>query len=247
MLRRANELSGYQLNARDGSIGKVKDFYYNDLSWTIRYLVADAGNWLYGRQVLISPYALDLVNPKEQVIRVNLTKKQIEGSPSLSYDKPVSRQFEMEHHAYHGWRNYWGGSYAWGDSTYPVLGQAACSPVAYSENSDDPHLRRTNDVQEHSIEGLNGEIGHIKDFVIEDKSWAIRYLIVSTQSWWPRKEVLISPRWIDSISWKESKVVVGLTLEGIKQFPDHTDDVLITRDYEQGLHRHHNREPYWTD
>jgi hypothetical protein len=245
MLRRANELSGYQLGARDGSIGKVKKFYFNDLSWTIRYLVADAGNWLTGRQVLISPFALDPANAKDKVIPVNLTKKQIEDSPSLSYDKPVSRQFEMEYYPYFGFPAYWGGSYAWGDAAYPVRGQTTCPPAAYPANNDDPHLRSTEDVEGHTIEASDGEIGHVKDFVIDDESWAIRYLIVSTQNWWPGKKVLISPRWINSISWEESKVVVGLTRESIKLFPEFTDDVLITRDYEEKLHRHYNRERYW--
>ena len=83
MLCKANILEGYTLNSLNGKIGEVNEFYFDDRRWTIRYLVADTGNWLTDRQVLISPYALVDVDMKEQLIAINLTQKQIEDSPSL--------------------------------------------------------------------------------------------------------------------------------------------------------------------
>ena len=118
MLNKAKTLKGYKLNSRDGEIGKVKEFYFDDRHWAIRYLVAETGNWLTGRQVLISPYALVAVNKEEQNIAVDLTKKQIEDSPSLNSDKPVSLQFEQAYYGYYGWPIYWGGAYMWGPYTY---------------------------------------------------------------------------------------------------------------------------------
>ena len=107
LLSTVKTLKGYKLDSLDGEIGKVKEFYFDDKYWTIRYLVADTGNWLSGRQVLISPYALRAVNKEEQNIAINLTKKQIEDSPSLDSDKPVSRQFEEYYYVYYGWPMYW--------------------------------------------------------------------------------------------------------------------------------------------
>ena len=120
MLSKAKTLKGYKLRSRDGEIGKVKEFYFDDRHWTIRYLVADAGTWLTDRQVLISPYALIAVIPAEQHITIDLTKKQIEDSPSLNTDKPVSRQFEEAYYGYYGWPMYWAGPDAWGSSPYLV-------------------------------------------------------------------------------------------------------------------------------
>ena len=94
MLIKAKMLQDYRLESSDGQIGKVKEFYFDDLHWAIRYLVADTGNWLMDRQVLISPHALGAVIKEDQHITINLSKKQIEDSPPLSSDKPVSRQFE---------------------------------------------------------------------------------------------------------------------------------------------------------
>jgi len=93
MLNKIKILKGYKLDSLDGEIGKVKEFYFDYKYWTIRYLVADTGNWLSDRLVLISPNALLAVNREEQNIAVNLTKKQIEDSPPLESDKPVSRQY----------------------------------------------------------------------------------------------------------------------------------------------------------
>src|SRR5450756_3164319 len=98
MLSKAKTLKGYKLDSLDGEIGEVNEFYFDDRHCTIRYLVADTGNWLTDRQVLISPYALVAVIREEHHISIDLTKKQIEDSPSLNSDKPVSRQFEEDYY-----------------------------------------------------------------------------------------------------------------------------------------------------
>jgi hypothetical protein len=97
------------------------------------------------------------------------------------------------------------------------------------------------------IHALDGEIGHTYDFVIDDETWDIRYLIADTQNWWPGKKVLISTRWIDRISWEEARVFINMTREAIKQAPEFTDETLITRDHEAKLHRHYNRDFYWEE
>lgn len=121
MLSKAKTLEGYKLANLDETIGTVKGFYFDDHYWTIRYLVADTGNWLTGRQVLISPYALAAVVKEQHHITINLTKQQIESSPSLSSDKPVSRQFELDYYGYYGLPRYWSSSSMWGAYPYPYL------------------------------------------------------------------------------------------------------------------------------
>lgn len=275
MLNKATTLKGYALHSLDGEIGSVKEFYFDDRHWTIRYLVADTGSWLTGRQVLISPYALLTVNREAQQIGIRLTRKQIEDSPAVSSDKPVSRQFEKTYYGYYGWPIYWGGPYMWGASCYPCimpdagLGRQSAqgvisqyglgaSPTAFpnpeasrelarDENTWDPHLRSTHDVSGHHIQAADGEIGHVDDFVIDDETWAIRYLMVDTVNWWPGKRVLVAARWIERVSWDESKVFINLSRAAIKQAPEYTEESLLTRDYESRLHGHYNRQGYWVD
>ncbi|MBF0104385.1 MAG: PRC-barrel domain containing protein [Deltaproteobacteria bacterium] len=247
MLIKSKTLKGYKLHSRDGKIGKAKEFYFDDQYWTVRYLVADTGNWLMGRQVLISPYALVGVNENEQHVDVNLTKKQIEESPSLDTDKPVSRQFEESYHGYYGWPTYWGGPNAWGDHPAIVRDSKKWNKPTQSHESWNPHLRSTHDVSGYHIHAKDGDIGHVEDFIIDDDSWTIRYFLVDTRNWMPGKKVIISPKWIDHIIWEDSKVFVNLTRETIKQSPEYSDKALIKRDYEVKLHHHLNREGYWGD
>jgi hypothetical protein len=139
-------------------------------------------------QVLISPYALVAVGKEKQHILIDLTKKQIEDSPSLNSDKPVSRQFEESYYRCYGWPMYWKGPFIWG--YYPNIvrdhgkWREKLNEATQAENSNlGPHLLSTHDVSGHQ----NGEIGHVEDFIIDDKTWTIRYLIIDTKNWWPGK------------------------------------------------------------
>jgi len=247
MLCKANTLKGYSLDSLEGDIGKVKEFYFDDRHWAIRYLVADTGNWLVGRQVLISPYALVDVNIEEHHIEINLSKKQIEDSPSLDNDKPVSRQFEESYYGHYGFPVYWDGLYMWGSSPNIVRDGETWREPTQGEKALDHHLRSTHEVTGYHIQAADGEIGHLDDFIIDDETWAIRYLIIDTRNWWPEKKVLVSPQWIERVSWTESKIFVNLPLKAIKQSPEYTAEFLLTREYEAILHKHYNRKGYWED
>jgi uncharacterized protein YrrD len=248
MLTKARTLTEFSLqNTDDETIGKIREFYFDDRHWTVRYLVVNTGNWLTGRQVLISPYALAAVNNDHQNLVVALTKKQIENSPSLDSDKPVSHQFEQAYYGYYGWPTYWSGPYAWGRSACLLRSCEQAKGSSEHEQAWDPHLRSTCSVTGHHIQALDGEIGHVEDFIIDDDTWAIRYLVVSTHNWWPGKKVLVSPQWIERVSWDERKVFVNLDRETIKQSPEYTAQSLLTRDYEIGLHGHYQRKGYWVD
>jgi len=250
MLFTVKTLKGYKLAAIDGDMGRVKEFYFDDRHWTVRYLVANTGSWLPGRQVLISPYALGAVNKDifEQQIAINLTKKQIENSPSLDSDKPVSRQFEESYYGYYGWPMYWTGPYTWGLERSIARDHERRGEFPQGENKSwHPHLRSTHAVSGYHIQALDGEVGHVEDFIIDDETWAIRYLMVNTHNFWPGRNVLISPQWTESVSWGDSKVFVNLSRETIKHSPQYTEEFLLTRDYETELHQYYHRQGYWLD
>jgi len=248
MLLKTKTIEQCKLKALDGEFGKVSDFYFDDQHWTIRYLVADTGGWITGKQVLISPYALGEAFKKEHLIGVNLTRKQIEDSPSLDSDKPVSRQFEADYSHYYGWPNYWAGSGIWG--IYPTVMSDPgpwVEPDPTLEEARDTHLRSTKEVSRYHLHATDGEIGHVDDFIVDDETWAIRYLVVSTHNWWPGKKVLVSPKWIERVSWEEAEVFVNLTREAIKAAPEYTEESFVERDYEVTLYGHYERNGYWLD
>ena len=247
MLSKVKTLKGFKLDALDGEIGTVKEFYFDDRHWTIRYLVANTGSWLTGRQVLIAPYALVAINVPEQNITTDLTKARIKDSPGLDSDQPVSRQFEESYYGYYGWPAYWNGPYSWGSSPYLERNRDKWSESTPGHKAWDHHLRSTHAVTGYQLQALDGDLGHVDDFIIDDDTWAIRYLIINTGSWWSGKKVLISPQWIKRVSWEESKVAVQLSRADVKLSPEYTDESRLTRDYEIGLHGHYNRKGYWVD
>ena len=82
MLHKTSRLKGFHLHASDGEIGHVDDFLV-DPSWKVAYLVVDTSNWVGGRSVLVSPTAIANIDVEKKEIRVRLTRKEIEKSPSI--------------------------------------------------------------------------------------------------------------------------------------------------------------------
>jgi len=247
MLCKVNDLKGCTLNTPDGEMGEAQQFYFDDQHWAIRYLVANTGSWLSGRLVLISPYALLALHPEERHISVGLTKQQVEDSPSLASDEPVSRQFEEAYYGHYGWPMYWGGPYMWGAYPSIVHDREKWLAEKQLEHHWDPHLRSTEEVSGYHVQASDGELGHVEDFIIDDDSWAIRYLVINTGNWWAGKKVLVSPNWIEQISWSERTVVFNVSRASIQQAPEYTEEAMVTRDYEDRLHRHYVRQGYWAE
>jgi hypothetical protein len=245
MLHKTKTLRNRRLEGLDGEMGRVRDFYFDDRHWTIRYLVANTGNWLSDRQVLISPHALVSAMIDEEHIGVDLTRQQIEESPPLASDLPVSRQFETAYHRHYGWPPYWGGMFAWGDCPFPYPGPIAAGPLSDEDREGDPHLRSTEAMTGYHIQTIDGELGHVEDFIFDDQTWAIRYLVIDTRNWWPGKKVLVLPKWIDRISWSESKLFINRPVIAIRDAPEYDDGKPITREFEEQLHQHYREEGYW--
>jgi len=227
MLQSIKELNRHKLGASDGDIGHVKDFYFDDQNWGIRYLVADTGTWLPERQVLLSPYSLGHLDQTGKVLRVNLTRKQIENSPSIELHKPVSRQYEEKYHRYYGWPFYWQGDGLWGMSGFPILDLPPNPFPSDSADATGPqpeptgaHLRSTQAVGGYHLQASDGIIGHVCDFMMDAQSWAIRQLIIKTGHRLSGKEVQIPTRKVDRISYLDSTVFVNLTREAVEQSPE---------------------------
>ena len=266
MLLNVKELESYRIGASDGVIGSVKDFYFDDDSWVIRYVVVDTSAWLGGRDVLISPYSIGVPDVGGKLLPVSITKERVKSSPSIDIHKPVSRQHEMEYLGYYGYPYYWGGTGLWGEGAYPgaMLGGVGLtgSDLAFTRAQaasdrgelqaeearrahEDPHLRSCNAVKGYHLQATDGEVGHVQGYLVDDRSWAIQYLIVNTSNWWVGHQVLVAPEWIEDVSWLYSKVNVNLNRQQIKDAPTYDPNVALSREDEAGLYRHYGRKTYW--
>ena len=223
MLEDIKHLYGRKLGATDGDIGHVKDFYFDDKTWRLRYVVADTGSWLSGRQVLLSPHAFGphafgKFEVDDGILRVNLTRKQIEDSPSIDSHLPVSRQYEEEYHRYFGWPTYWanggmGGIAGFAPVMIPI---AAPIPPPARHPKEDRHLRSAKSVTGYYIQATNGKIGSVSSLMVDGKTWEIPELVVETGHWYAGKPVLILTETVMRISYEESTVHVNFAMEDIK-------------------------------
>ena len=251
MLTNATFLKGLAIQALDGELGTVDRFFFDDETWGIRYLTVKTGGWLSGREVLISPISIVHTDWPARRLDVTLTRKQVENSPDIDTHKPVSRQHETDYFGYYGYSSYWGGPYMWGPAYYPAAlavpnnasGEAMLGRVG--KPLSDSHLRSSAAVTGYHVEATDGDIGHVDGFVLDDETWAIRYIEVATRNWFPGKKVLVSPEWIEGVSWEESKVRIALTREAVKEAPEYLLTKPMTREYESKLYFHYGQPPYW--
>ena len=255
MKRSINSLIGYTISAKDGELGKVNEFYFDDFTWSIRYLIVETGNWLLDRKILIPNTVLGKIDWNSRIFHVNLTMEQIRKSPDIDTDKTVSRQKEIELHDYYGLPVYWGNDFYTtpiGMMPFVPVGLIPIAPdnkdkiLKDDENSiqqshGDPHLRSTKNVKGYHINADDGEIGHVDDYIIDDEKWHLSYLVVDTHNWIPGKKVLILPRWIKFIDWSESKVIVNLSKESIKSSPEFDATQPISNEYETELFNHYSK------
>jgi uncharacterized protein YrrD len=250
MLRRMRDMEGYSISATDGVIGLVEDYYFDDESWAIRYLVVKTGAWLSSRKVLISPMAINQPDWSEKTIPAAISQEQVRNSPDIDTDKPVSRQHEDQYLRYYRYPNYWGGIGLWGAGTYPNAMQPghgsawSADPEAQPKGSEDPHLRSGNAVLQYHVHATDGDIGHVQGILIDEKSWSIHFLIVNTGHWWLGHEVIIAPEWIENVSWPDAKVFVGMTRQAIRNSPAYDPAVPFDREHSARVYARYGRDPY---
>jgi len=257
MLRSNKTLEKYVIGASDGAIGRVKDFYFDDRQWVVRYLVVETGTWLMGREVLISPYAVGTADDAARMLPVSITKQQVKDSPNIDCDKPVSRQHEIQYLGYYGYPYYWGGAGLWGEGAYPGMmmtgigyggtDQPYRDAVTTQDAAADPHLRSCEALSAYHVHASDGDIGHVQAFLIDEQSWSIRYVVLNTSNWWVGHDVLIAPDWIEDVSWSQGKLNVNLTRQAVQEAPRYDAHVGLDRNAEIGIYKHYGRTGYWTD
>jgi hypothetical protein len=244
------DMEDYTIAATDGIIGRVRDFYFDDEAWTVRYLVVETGEGDESRKVLISPIGIGQPNWSEKILPVSLTRAQVRGSPAIDTNKPVSRQHEMGYLGYFGYGAYWGGGGLWGAGIYPDELQAGLQNEVAGRNGRHPqhdvHLRSGNEVMRYYVHASDGDIGHVHGLIFDEKSWAIRYIIVDTSNWWLGHQVMVAPDWINDVDWAESMLCIDLTRQAIKDSPPYDPHAPVSRDQEAGIHAHYGRAGYWT-
>lgn len=255
MLRSIKDITGYPIEAIDGNIGEVRDCLFDDDQWTLRYILADTGNWLPGKQVLISSLHFEPleVGSEDNHFRVNLAVDRIKGAPAPETNAPISKRFEEEFARYYGQSVYWDGSAALGAVTGPVYvppsphedaRQEDLEEIRHKESIEEIeecHLRSSNEVMGYSIRCADDEFGQVEDLILDEETWRIRFIVVNTRSWLRGTRYLIDVNWLESFDWVGQRAKVGLAREQIETSPKYDPHRLINKDYLDNLYDYYGR------
>ncbi len=256
MILVGSALKGFAVEGDDGKIGTVTDFLFDDKTWKIRWMVVDTGGWLTGRKILVHPSAIGPFDYSRDRLAVNLSKKQVEDSPGILSDAPVSQQMQQNLYGYYGWDPLWGGGNYF--ASYPYGMGAAFEPPPYRRNASileanrtgdiladgDPELRSVTEIVGYHIQAQDGPIGHVENLLVDDATWGIRYLIIDTKNWWPGQHVLMSPYAVKGISWPDRDVTLDVSRDQVKGSPRWDPVGMINSEDERRLHRYYNWPGY---
>ena len=244
MLRSLKDLERYSVSATDGDVGNVIDFLLDDERWVIRYLVVETGEFLLDERRLISPISFGEADWSTHRFHLALTMEKVSNSPGVDIDKPVSRQHEQDHSRYYGYPSYWEAE-VWGMGVYPGSLPAADLDTAPVKQSGQPvgdvHLRSAAEVRGYHIQGTDGVIGHVADFIVDDETWGVSYLVVDTSNWLFGRKVLVAPHWATSISWEEKNFFLSVTRQAVSDSPEWHPDAGINHRYEERLYDYYGR------
>lgn len=248
MLRSLKDLEGYTVSATDGDVGTAVNFLLDDEGWVVRYLVVQTDGFLNRRQVLISPIFFRHADWLRQRFHLAMTMQKVKDGPSVESDAPVSRKQERDYYRYYGYPYYWGASGPWGAGPLPALLAAGSwreTPADDPEKPGDVHLRSAKELRGYHVQGSDDGVGHVEDFIVDDETWEIRYLVIDTRNWWFGKKVLVAPQWASRVSWGDRKVFVDLSRQAIKESPEWNPTDAINREYETRLYDYYGRPVYW--
>jgi hypothetical protein len=247
MLIAYRQIKGAVLEGIDETVGQIDDLLFDDEMWILRHVVADTGLWWPGRKVLIPPDVFVNCDWDASVVKLPLTRQQVKESPDVDAHKPVSRQKDLELFQHYQIPVYWGpsGARLAGSPNLDSSSQGVRPQSEKSPDNEPSNLRSANSVRGYYIHATDGDIGHVEDFIVDDHSWVIRYLAVDTINWFPARKVLVSPHWIESISWADATVCINLTRSEIKGSPEYDPSQPINRAAEEQLYDYYQRPRYW--
>jgi len=223
MQKNIYSMLGFSIMAVDGELGKVKDFYFDDENWTVRYIVVQTGSWLLGRKVLISFASVKEINCESSDFLVDLTCEQVRHSPDIDTAKPVCRQHEEELHRHYMLPPYWlnAPGITWGIDNYPVIEGVETEDDKDEEGAaDNQHLRSAGQISGYLIHATDGEIGHVKDFIVDFESGRISSLLVDTRNLLAGRKVLLPVEKVMRIEWVDMEVYVDVTRGFVIESPE---------------------------
>jgi PRC-barrel domain protein len=220
MKRNVKDILSYKVDGSDGVIGKVADLCFDDETWIVRYLVLKTGSWFAGRKVLISPNALTKEIRENGALPTGLSKGQIRNGPVIDPDTPFSWRQEVELHNYYRWNM--------SGSTEKVDWGFAL----------DPHLRSTRRIIGNAIHATDAQVGHVTDFIVDDKTWELPYLAITSNSRLGGRRMVLAVHHVKQLQWNKTNVLVNLTVASMRDAREFVESEIHQPEPASGHRRH---------
>jgi hypothetical protein len=248
VLRSIKSMQGHTIKTPNNDhLGTLQDFYFDDHDWIIRYLVVETAP--SSRLVLISPEAIAASNPADENLTTNLTTSQIQASPDIDMKSSITPQQEAELRSHYGWSTL--------DAPRGALltGYSLLAPSSVLEERDEPiplegteednHLQEARRVLKYAVQARDGAAGQVEDFLIDDESWTLQYVVVDTGSWLSGRKVLVSPSYVYQIDWAEAVVHVDLNQETVKNSPEYDLESSTSQEFEERVYDPQDQNKAW--
>lgn len=247
MLHNTSTISGSAVSAVDGSIGHVEDTLFHDETWNVRYFVIDTGPWILGRRLLCSAGYAERFDDRDGRLRIDLTRDQVEASPELEADLPVSELKRREFTKYKKGPVYWSQSGVRKEAHPP-----GAMPAVHEESEEEKqqverelygkHLRSAGEVTGYTVEASDKPLGSVVGLLVDDDDWSLRYIAVEAEGSGQRKMQIYSPDWVETIRWIEQSIHIKFAHDVATNAPPLEDDAMVSRDYEKKLYDYYGLE-----
>ncbi|MDF3130970.1 PRC-barrel domain-containing protein [Kiritimatiellaeota bacterium B1221] len=96
-----------------------------------------------------------------------------------------------------------------------------------------------------TLKAKNGEIGRVRDLLLEEGSWTVRWIVVDTGKWLLGRKVLLSPLAFGAADFEEKNLPVDLDREQIEGAPHLDEHAPVSREYEKTYYDHYQWPYYW--
>lgn len=247
------DLRNFRVETKDGKRASVKDIYFDDEKFAVRYLILNSGPWKFGKKVLVSPFLVEKVEAASGWIMLKIDREGLGLCPEIDENQPISREMERQYSDRLFLPYYWGGAGLWGlyatpYGTYsPELRQRYEYPLSDIGHGAENHLRSAREVSGYHVNARDERLGHVDDFIIDETDWSIRYFVLHTSDWRTGKSVLVAPDWLDEILWSTKTAYFNVDRSSIEGAPVYDPARPFDKEFETRLYRHYDKPAYWDE
>jgi len=230
-MRKASEFYNKPICAVDDEIGKLTEFYIDERSWQIRYLVVNLGSGFKSKEVLISPVAFASFDGER--LKIQLTKDEIHKCPVNSSAKPVYIQQKENAELLYSTTQSFGGF----DSRFETV-VFPPSPSINSredEKGENPHFRSSREISGYKILTEDGVEGKVEDLLFDDRLWNIRFLLIRPDTGSDQETRLLIAFWVDHIEWEIETIYLGCRGDYLMRCPKFDPSKHVNISYEDFL------------